>query len=231
MRTRLSAILAATAVTVGAVAASALPASANPAARVPIRTYHEAASFNLIGTGALAGWYHRFNLVELMAFSPHLEFYSTYRDEGFNNNGKPVKTNYVEYIVGGSLYTRANGGRWNVRKQSPRQLQADIYGLDPAVSLAKFRAIPGVTLVGPRHYQVTASPAHANAFLSYEYYLTSSDLASGHITAVTLSAWTDGNGHVTKFVITAKSAEETVNIVETFTAYNRPLTITAPRTH
>jgi hypothetical protein len=61
-----------------------------------------------------------------------------------------------------------------------------------------------------------------------EFYTASSDLADGRITALTIGAWTDGNGQLTKFVITAKSAEESVNIVETFTACNRPLTITAP---
>jgi hypothetical protein len=230
MRFRLSAILAATAVADGALVASALPAGANAATRTPIRTFHEAFSFNLVGTGPIAGWYRHFSGVQLMVFSPHLEFYSSYRDKGFDSKGRPYKANGVEYIVGGSLYSRVNGGRWSVQKQSPKQLQADIYGSNPAVGLARFQAIPGVTLVGRHHYQVTASRAHANAFLSYEYGLTSSDLAAGRITALTMSAWTDGNGHVTRFVITAKSAEESVNIVETFTAYNQPLTITAPHT-
>jgi hypothetical protein len=228
MRVRLSAVLAATTVAAGVAIASALPARANAATPTSVRTYHEALDFNLVGTGTHAGWYYHYNGVELVVLSPRLEYYTAFRQEAFGNNGKLTKTNEVQYIVGGWLYTGVNGGRWRVQKQSPRQLQADVYQFNTAVGLAKFEAIPGVTLVGPHHYQVTASRAQANAFLTYEYNLTSNDLASGSITAVTIGAWTDSRGHVTRFVITAKSAEEQVSVVETFTGYNRPLTITAP---
>ena len=228
MRGRLSAILAATAVAAGAAVASAWPAGASTATPAPVRTYHEVLNFNLVGTGTGAGWYYHYNGVELVVLSPHLQYYTAFRWEGFNKNDKLTKTNEVQYVVGGWLYTRVNGGRWRVNKQSRAQLRAWVHQLDTAVSLAKFQAIPGVTLVGPHHYQVIASRAQANGFLTYEYNLTSGDLASGGITAVTIGAWTDGSGHVTKFVITAKSAQERVDVVETFTGYNRPLTITAP---
>ncbi len=228
MRVRLSVMLAATAVAAGVAIASAVPASASAAAPAPIRTYHETFGMNLVGTGTLAGWYYHTNGVELVVLSPRLQFYTAFRQEGFNNSNKLYKTNEVDYLVGGSLYTRVNSGNWRVQKQSPRQLRTDIYELNTAVALAKFQAIPGVTLVGAHHYQVTASRAQANAFLTFEYSLTSSDLAAGGITAVTIGAWTDSSGRVTRFVVTAKSAEEHVSVVETFSSYNRPLTITAP---
>ena len=230
MTGRLSAILATTAVAVGAVVASASYADATAVTTAPVRTFHEALNFNLVGTGSLAGWYRHLNALQLVVLSPRLEYYTTFRDEGFDSNGKLVKTNEVDYIVGGSQYTRVNSGRWSVQKQSPAQLRADVYAFNTAVGLAKFKAIPGIKLVAPHHYQVTASRAHANAFLTYEYGLTSSDLADGHIAAVTIGVWTDSSGYLTKIMVTAKSAEESVYSVETFTDYNKPLTITAPRT-
>ena len=228
MRVRLPAMLAATTVAAGVAIACAVPTGANAATLTPVRTYHEAVDFNLVGTGADAGWYYHYKGVQRVVLSPRVAYYTAFRAKGFGNNGKPFKTNEVQYLVGGRLYTLVNGGRWRVQKQSPGQLRADAYQLNTAVGLAKFEAIPGVALVGPDHYQVTASRAQATAFLTREYNLTSNDLASGGITAVTIGAWTDSSGHVTKFVITAKSSHEQVSVVETFTGYNRPLTITAP---
>jgi hypothetical protein len=66
------------------------------------------------------------------------------------------------------------------------------------------------------------------AFLTFEYGLTKGDLKRSGITTFSIDAWTDASGRPLRYAITAHGANETVNIVDTFSDCNQPLTITAP---
>jgi hypothetical protein len=99
---------------------------------------------------------------------------------------------------------------------------------NPYNSEAKFDAIRGVTRVGPGHYQVTGTPRQVGAFLSFEYGLAAQALTDMSVKSVTISLWLDGSGRPVKFAVTAHSPRENVGITETFTDYNKPLTIKAP---
>jgi hypothetical protein len=74
MKRQLATVLvaAATAAMFLATAPAAVATSAQPAQ--PIRTFHEALNFNLVGTGAQARWYSHIKGTEEVALSPRLAF-------------------------------------------------------------------------------------------------------------------------------------------------------------
>jgi hypothetical protein len=225
MKHRLVAIAAVA--TVAGTLALAPSADAATGLELSASTYHEAINFNLVGLGSQAHWYNHYNATELVVLRPDFEYYTAYRARGFNQStGKPLDDAVKIYIVDGINYVQVNGGKWTENKKPIATLNS--YYLNPANGLAKLTAIPGAALVGTGHYQVSTTPARANGFLDFEYGLTAADLDSFGVKTVTMNAWTDSDGLVVKYLITAHSAEENVYIVETFSDYNQPLTITAP---
>lgn len=215
-----------------AVAGAALLApvpAARAGGRAPIHTYRDQESFNLTGLGKYAGWYDRLNGPEQVVLSPHLAFSETFAQAYFSSSDKPVHGTWSFLILSGRTYYKGIGAStWKISKLSAAQTRHWQQQLNPYNSAAKFDAIRGVTRVGPGHYQVTATPAQAGAFLEYEYYLFASDLTDTGIKSVTVSLWLDSTGRPARFTVTARSSEENVNISETFTHYNQPMTIKAP---
>jgi hypothetical protein len=212
----------------GAAVLAATPA-ANATAKAPIRTYHYSLSFNLVGIGGDAGWYRHLSSNWQVVLSPHLAMEETFKDAYFGVGNKLIHEYGTFYLVSGRFYNRKDGARkWTVRKASEAEIRAYEQTANPYNGEAKFDATRGGTRVGPGHYQVTGTPRQVGAFLSFEYGLPVQALIDMSVRLVTIGLWLDGSGRPVKFAVTAHSPRENVNITETFTDYNKPLTIKAP---
>jgi hypothetical protein len=211
----------------GSVSASAL---ALASAQAPIRTFTDTVSLQLNGySSAAAGWYfHELYLTSIVR-SPGLAEHGTDRDSGSDNgSGKPYNSVSQNYTVNGVYYRQNAAGKWAGSKLSAAELKGIENGADPYYSLAKFRSIPGVALVGPGHYQVTCTVSRFGSFFAWEYSEPTSILTDNGIKSATLNFWLDSSGRPVKDTITGQGANVRLSGAETFTDYNKPLTIKAP---
>jgi hypothetical protein len=232
MRRQLATIvIAAGTIAATATAASAsVSASGSGSAQAPIRTFMDTVSLQLNGySSGEAGWYfHELYLTSIVR-SPGFAEQGTDRDSGSDNgSGKPFSSVSQSYTVNGIYYRQNAAGKWSGSKMSPADLKGVENGADPYYSLAKFRAIPGVALVGPGHYRVTCTVGRFGSFFSWEYAEPASILTDNGIKSATLNFWLDSSGRPVKDTITGQSASVRLSAFETFTNYNKPLTIKAP---
>jgi hypothetical protein len=212
---------------VSAAAACAFSLNADAAVKAPIRTYAEQARLSFTGIGPVKGFYSREWGGEKVALSPRLAVASNVRTS-FRLQGVVHNASRLFDIVGNHTYTKANNGRWVTGTLSAKALASDERAADPYVSLALFGKLPGVRRVSPGHYSVTGPFAKISPFVRYEFGLASNAFAGTGTKTLTVTAVLDSGGRPVKFTASGRSANNVFTATETFSHYNKPVTITAP---
>ena len=214
-------------IAVSAAVACAFSLNADAAAKAPIRTYTEQASLSFTGIGPVKGFYFKEWGGEKVALSPRLAVASNVRTS-FRLQGVVHNASRLFDIVGNHTYTKANNGRWVTGTLSAKALASDERAANPYVSLALFGRLPGVRRVSPGHYSVTGPFAKISPFVRYEFGLASNAFAGTGTKTLTVTAVLDSGGRPVAFTASGRSANNVFAATETFSHYNKPVTITAP---
>jgi hypothetical protein len=96
------------------------------------------------------------------------------------------------------------------------------------VSLAMFSKLPGVRRVSPGHYSVTGPLAKISPFVRHEFSLSANPFAGTGTKTLTVTVVLDSGGRPVKITASGRSASNVFTATETFSHYNKPVTITAP---
>lgn len=214
-------------IALSAAAACTFSLNASAATKAPVRTFTERNSLEFRGVGSQQGFYSKQWGGSEVALSPRLAMDGTentsYRLNGVvhNNSGHAV-------IVGNRYYLRKNGGAWAASTLSAKALAALAREQDPYTSLAKFDQLPGVRRVSPGHYSVTGPFAKISPFVRYEFQLASNAFAGTGTKTLTVTMTLDSGGRPVKITASGRSANNVFTATETFSHYNKPVTITAP---
>jgi len=203
--------------------------SADAATRAPIRSYTDTVSFSQTGLGVDAGWYHHYSAIERVSMRP-LAVADRYSQAWIDNHGRLRHYRGVWILAGGRTYARTDGARkWTVTKLTAADLRAEAASATSYYEMDNYLAIPGVVLVAPGHYQVTASVKNASTFLADSYGLPGKYLTEAGISKVTVDLFTDQSGRPVKIIVSGLGARERLAITETFTSYNQLVSIKAPK--
>src|SRR5581483_1024024 len=214
-------------ITVSAAAACTFSLNANAVAKTPIRTYTEQASLSFTGIGSARGFYSKEWGGEKAALSPRLALagnrHTSYRLQGVVHNASSLFD-----IVGDRTYSRKNNGSWVTGTLTAKALASDARALNPETSLAQFDKLPGVHRVSPGHYSVTGPFAKISPFVRHEFGLAANAFAGSGTRTLTVTATLDSGGRPVRFTASGRSANNVFTATETFSHYNKPVTITAP---
>jgi hypothetical protein len=219
--------LAAVALSASTAAICVFSLSANAAAKAPIRTFTEQFSLEFLGVGSQQGFYLKESGGDHVVISPRLALdgstSTSYRFNGVvhNNSDRGV-------IVGNRQYAKKDGGRWVASTLSAKTLAIDTLEQNPYTSLARFGKLPGIHLVSPGHYSVTGPFAKISPFVRYEFELASDAFAGTGTKTLTVTMALDSGGRPVKITASGRSADNVFTVTETFSHYNKPVTITAP---
>jgi hypothetical protein len=209
-----------------AATALAFSPGAHAAAKPVIRTYTEQGSVNFTGVGTNARYFFRTWGNEKVELRPRLAFNDNWHSK-FRRDG--VRTSAGQLAIGGNRrYTRIGGSRWAVKTLTANQLRTWAHELDPSVALAKFDALPGVRRLAARHYRVTGTYSKIGSFLAWEFTLPAASFSGSNIKIFTIDVWTDPAGRPVKISGSARSSKLSFSVTETFTNYNKPVTIKIP---
>jgi hypothetical protein len=214
-------------IAVSAAAACTFSLNANAAAKAPIRTYTEQTSISFTGIGKDQGFFSNERGGERAALSPRLALASTSRTSN-RIDGKVHNASSRFDIVGNHTYVKQGSGRWVVGPLTTKARAHDERALNPNVSLGMFGKLPGVHRVSPGHYSVTGPFAKISPFVRYEFGLAANAFAGTGTKKLTVTAVLDSGGRPVKFTASGRSANNVFTATETFSHYNKPVTITAP---
>jgi hypothetical protein len=218
------AAIAVSVLTVGTIIAA--PAAANAATQVPIRTYTGQTSVYFKGIGSKQGWFTSQNYTQGVVLAPHFALsQKSVFDYGWNTHHRSTQ---LYDIVGNHSYTKDGSGPWSVQQLSSSALRGDGQGLNPYQAQKSFLTLPGVQRASRSHYLVTGDYAQVGWFLNYEFGVSKVSLEGTNLKIFTISFWDDSRGRLAKITMSAKSSIFTATAAETFSNYNKPLTITAP---
>lgn len=212
---------------VSAAAACAFSLNANAAAKAPIKTYTEQVSLSFTGIGSAKGFYSKEWGGEKVALSPRLAVATNVRTS-FRLQGVVHNASKLFVIVGNHTYVKADNGRWVTGTLSAKARATDERAADPYVTLAQFGKLPGVRRVSPGHYSVTGPFAKISPFVRYEFGLASDAFAGTGTKTLTVTVTLDSGGRPVEITAAGRSANNVFTATETFSHYNKPVTITVP---
>ncbi|MBV9447455.1 MAG: hypothetical protein JO345_16355 [Streptosporangiaceae bacterium] len=202
------------------------PAAADVAARTPIRTYAAQISVYTKGVGSQQGWFTSQAYTEGVVLAPHVALTEkTVFDYGWNDHHRSTQ---LYYIVGTRSYTKNGNGPWSVQRLSSSALRGAAQSLNPYQTQKEFLALPGVMRASGTRYQVTGNYAQVGSFLLWAFSLPQVSFGGTNLKVFTISFWDGSHGRPAKIAVSARSATFAFTATETFTSYNKPLTITAP---
>ena len=149
--------------------------------------------------------------------------HTSYRLRGVVHN---VSSWFV--IVGNHTYLKKNTGLWVTGILTAKGLTADEQALSPYVTLAHFDKLPGIRRVSPGHYSVTGPFAKISPFVRDEFGLASNAFAGTATKTLTVTMVLDSGGRPVAITASGRSANNVFTATETFSHYNKPVTITVP---
>lgn len=230
-------VAAATIAAIGGTAFAAMPNASASSSASTVRTFID--TWRIVATpiGSRARWCQKdpggceyvISDQNATILKPSYEFQDTYRWSYPTTTGRSYN-HVLSYLVGRSFYTSASDApTWKVTHETAATIASWAAQGGPGAELAAFRAIPSVLLVGTRHYRVTCTVARAKAFFSTAYGNDSFAQFKGTgIKSLTINVWVDSAGRLTKESVTGQSPTWAIAATETFTNYNKMLTVKAP---
>jgi len=201
--------------------------SANAATRAPIRTFAERNSLEFRGIGSQQGFYSKQWGGSNVALSPRLALDGT-ESTSYRLNGVVHNNSSHGVIVGNRSFLKQNRGAWVTSTLSAKALAAQARAQDPYTSLARFDKLSGVRRVSAGHYSVTGPFAKISPFVRYEFQLAPDAFAGTGTKTLTVTMTLDSGGRPVRFTASGRSANNVFTATETFSHYNKPVTITAP---
>ena len=202
--------------------------TADAASKATIRTYTEHATISFKGIGDGVKGYQSFGTdSESVILAPHLALKGS-TGNYILWNGHLSQSSGQFYIVGKRSFTKTGSRPWVVKSLTAAGLAHYAYELNPYVSVSKFDRLPGIRRLSATRYILTGSPSRLMPFLSYEYGLTTKSFENTRIKSITVALLLDSSGRPAEFAISGRSSAYVFAVIETFSNYNQPLTITAP---
>ena len=230
MRRYAGAILAAALTAAGSIAISATADAGIAARQVPVRSFVQQLQYNFDGIGSQKGWYHHWAETFKAQIAPRLAWYDSFTSVTVPAPGGPVESSRsIEDMVDGRLYDKTDGYRWTVHALSPAQIKSDTAIASPYWKIGTLYAIPGIALVGPRHYHVTCSLTQIKNFWVSYIGFGYSQLAGGHdVKTVTLDFWFDSAGRPATIIVTGQGSLYRMSYRITYRQYNGPVVVHRP---
>jgi hypothetical protein len=223
----LSSVTAATLV-LGLAVVAAPATYAQGAGRATLRSVVAVEQLDLNGFGNKTDWYYHWTGSAKAEFQPHFAYYWTnhfYWQQG-PSSWESGKSTF--FVVGDHQYEEGVNGHWMVGTLPQSTLQKYAKEYNPDYGLNYFYSTPGVTKVGPGHYQATCTIAQAKAFwvnyLDVEY----SWLADYGFKTVAINLWTDSSRRPLTITVSGRSSDIRLSYRATLSDYNKPLVIKSP---
>ncbi len=117
--------------------------------------------------------------------------------------------------------------QWKKSTPTAREIRSYAAAADVRTGMAKLYALPGLRLLGTRHYSATCTAAQVSAFLQFFYGTSQKTLAMDKIKDCHGELLDHSAGWLVKVGTTGRSSIVHLAISEVL-AYNQRLTITAP---
>jgi len=202
------------------------PTAANAASRPLIRTYAGRTSVYFKGVGSQQGWFTSQSYTESVVLAPHVSLSEkSVFDYGRNDHHRSTQ---LYYVVGNHSYTKNGNGHWSVLGLSNSALRSEAQALNPYLTRKAFLTLPQVRRPSSSHYLVTGDYAHVGRFLQSAFGLPKAVFGGTSLKVFTISFWDDFRGRPVRITVSAKSSTFMFTVAETFSNYNKPLTIAAP---
>jgi hypothetical protein len=203
--------------------------AADAASKPKIKSYVETDTVSFRGFGHQKGWSAGEALTHKAVLSPKFgeevtgHWSNTYRHQA-------GRWHYVLAKGATTAYRSDDGGPWKAFSFTPAQLAQTRAQNDPMHIPPLMFKLHVAHHVGKGHWRATGTLNQLKPLINGELPVTTVTFAAHGYKKLTIDLWLDSRGRPTGITATGTARSERVRVTESFTRYDKPITITAPKT-